>query len=93
MIPKRRRPQQRNAPTKKFEYDVGNKTTFDIANKENCLKLAQGVHRWRRPASTLIMWEAHSRVIRNQVYVRFPLSPSLSLQLSLSLVHSVRDVK
>lgn len=58
------------APTKNFEYDVGSKTTFDIANKENCLKLAKGVHRWRRPSSTLIMWEAHSRVIRNQVYLK-----------------------
>ncbi|QDZ23714.1 sialyltransferase [Chloropicon primus] len=58
------------APTKRFEYDVGNKTTFDIANKENCLKLAKGDHKWRRPPSTLIMWEAHSRVIRNQVYLK-----------------------
>ena len=58
------------APTRRFEYDVGNKTTFDIANKENCLKLAKGEHRWRRPASTLIMWEAHSKVIRNQVYLK-----------------------
>ena len=58
------------APTRGFQYDVGNKTTFDIANKENCLKLAKGEHRWRRPASTLIMWEAHSRAIRNQVYLK-----------------------
>ena len=58
------------APTRHFEYDVGNKTTFDIVNKENCLKLAKGEHKWRRPTSTLIMWEAHSRVIRNQVYLK-----------------------
>ena len=38
------------ATTKNFEYDVGSKTTFDIANKENCLKLAKGTHKWRRPS-------------------------------------------
>ena len=58
------------APARGFGRDVGSVTTYDFVNKENCMKLARGEHRWRHPKSTLVMWEAHSRSIRNQVYLK-----------------------
>ena len=57
------------APTIGFEGDVGNKTTFDIVNKEAVFNLRSGVKKWREPKSKVILWEAHSRVIRNKVYL------------------------
>ncbi|UPR02286.1 sialyltransferase [Chloropicon primus] len=58
------------APVIGFEEDVGNKTTFDIVNKQACMALTSGLSTFRRPKSTLILWEAHSRVIRNRVYLK-----------------------
>ncbi|WZN65839.1 sialyltransferase [Chloropicon roscoffensis] len=57
------------APTIGFEGDVGNKTTFDIVNKAAVFNLRSGVKKWREPKSKVILWEAHSRVIRNKVYL------------------------
>ncbi|GHP08167.1 ST3 beta-galactoside alpha-2,3-sialyltransferase 1 [Pycnococcus provasolii] len=70
------------APTKGYEADVGTKTTYDLCNKENTLKLATGEHKWRwiespapsagrpPPRSDLVLFEMHSRIIRQQVYLR-----------------------
>ena len=73
------------APTKGYEADVGSKTSYDLLNKENTMKLATGEHRWRwmqgkqdaastsahaRPTSELLLFEMHSRIIRQQVYLR-----------------------
>ncbi|KAK3238722.1 glycosyltransferase 29 protein [Cymbomonas tetramitiformis] len=54
------------APTRGFERDVGSKTTLDLCNKENTLGLVKGTHKWRD--STLVLFEAHSRIIRKNVY-------------------------
>lgn len=54
-----------------FEADVGSKTTYDLLNKENCMKLTKGEHKWRRPKSTVFLFESHSRIIRAQVYSKF----------------------
>eukprot|EP00873_Tetraselmis_striata_P013649 jgi/Tetstr1/433913/TSEL_023093.t1 len=59
------------APTRGFEADVGSKTTYDLLNKENCMKLTKGEHKWRRPKSTVFLFESHSRIIRAQVYSKF----------------------
>jgi len=58
------------APTNGFEGDVGSKTTYDLLNKENCMKLAKGEHHFRSPKSTAFLFESHSRIIRSQVYIK-----------------------
>lgn len=60
------------APTKGFENDVGRATTMDLCNKENTGFLTAGKHRWRN--STLLLFEAHSRIIRKNVYHKLLLS-------------------
>jgi len=60
------------APTKGFEKDVGRTTTMDLCNKENTGFLTSGKHRWRN--STLLLFEAHSRIIRKNVYHKLLLS-------------------
>jgi len=54
------------APTEGFEADVGSKTTLDFCNKENTGGLIKGTHKWRD--STLVLFESHSRIIRQKVY-------------------------
>ena len=49
---------------------MGSKTTYDLLNKENCLKLAKGEHRWRIPNSSVFLFESHSRIIRKDVYIK-----------------------
>uniref|UniRef100_A0A7S0RXK4 Sialyltransferase n=1 Tax=Pyramimonas obovata TaxID=1411642 RepID=A0A7S0RXK4_9CHLO len=54
------------APTAGFEGDAGTRTTLDLVNKENTLFLLKGKHKWRD--SALLLFEAHSRIIRKNVY-------------------------
>eukprot|EP00740_Mantoniella_antarctica_P013108 CAMPEP_0181374562 /NCGR_PEP_ID=MMETSP1106-20121128/16101_1 /TAXON_ID=81844 /ORGANISM="Mantoniella antarctica, Strain SL-175" /LENGTH=354 /DNA_ID=CAMNT_0023492581 /DNA_START=242 /DNA_END=1303 /DNA_ORIENTATION=+ len=54
------------APTRKFELDVGTKTTYDLSNKENSGKLGDGAYQWRN--STLLLTEGHSAVVRKNAY-------------------------
>jgi len=58
------------APMDGYQHDVGMRVTYDLCNKENTLLLARGVHRWRDPPSVLMLWEAHSAVIRRTAYLR-----------------------
>uniref|UniRef100_A0A061RCQ4 Cmp-n-acetylneuraminate-beta-galactosamide-alpha--sialyltransferase 2 n=1 Tax=Tetraselmis sp. GSL018 TaxID=582737 RepID=A0A061RCQ4_9CHLO len=65
------------APVKGYESDVGSRTTYDLVNKENAMKLASGEHEWRTPKSTVFLFESHSRIIRAKVYSKLFQRPPL----------------
>jgi hypothetical protein len=77
------------APTKGFEADVGSTTTLDLCNKENAGFLTQGKHKWRN--STLLLFEAHSRIIRKNVYHKLLQSKPAVRSLFLHSLSQMRD--
>jgi len=56
-------------PTRRFEKQVGTKTTYDFSNRENARRmLRSGRFRWRSPKTKVIFFEGSSPVNRRTIF-------------------------
>ena len=55
-------------PTRRFEKNVGSKTTYDFSNRENARRMLRTRMRWRTPRTKVIFFEGSSPVNRRSIF-------------------------
>ncbi|QDZ24462.1 sialyltransferase [Chloropicon primus] len=56
------------APTRRFEKNVGSKTTYDFSNRENAKRMLRPRMRFRQPKTKIIFFEGSSPVNRRTIF-------------------------